>query len=89
MMNPPSVALQYRVTVALGRVTFVEPLKNRKEFVLQTDQDVYVGFGDDPAGGGFALPAGSVMGASLASNVAISLKPATADATIFILQLGV
>lgn len=90
IMNPPSTALQYRVSVGAASL-FLEPLLNRKEVILQTDKDIQVGFSNDltAAAQGFLFPAGAVMGFSLATGVNISFKAVADTASVFILQLGV
>lgn len=90
IMNPPSTALQYRIMATAAKPVFVEPLLDRKEVILQTDKDVYVGFSNELAAAaqGFFFPAGATMGFSLSTAVSISVKASVDDANVFILQLG-
>jgi hypothetical protein len=91
IMNPPSTALQYRVTGVVGKSTFIEPLRNRKEIIIQTDKAIRVGWGDDnsAAAEGFLVAGGGATGCSIGTHVSMSIQPVSENANVFILQLGV
>jgi len=91
IMNPPSRALQYRVSSTSARTEFVEPLENRREIVVQTDKDIYLSFGADPAdiASGFLVPGGASLGFTLASGIDLCFRAVTDPANVYLLQLGV
>ena len=90
MANPQSMSLQYKVSLAAGEMTLVEPLRNRTEIAFQPSGDIRVSLSDDPsrADEAMLIPGGAIISYTISTRISVWIK-AVANSDITIVQLGV
>lgn len=90
LANPATASLQYKVSLLAGEIAQVEPMRNRREVIIQPSGSIRISVVDNitVADEGLLIPGGALIGFNVSTKVPLVIK-AVDNADITIIQLGV